>query len=201
MTPPETTDTVAAPPPLIVRPHRVRLVDTDAARLIYYGAVFRWAEMMFTDWLVAAGRPLATNIETGIGFPAVRTEAEYLHPLGLDDEVELELRAKHVGERSFALETTGLLLPDRRTALRIRVWHTYVELVPHAGTTTPKIDVVPLPQWVRDALLGAGEATRQETARKPLRDDEETDTDISSSHRQAARGGPRDVEAPREQVT
>lgn len=152
MTSEHLADAEASRVPMLVRSSRVRLADTDAAQLIYYGAVFRWAEVMFTDWLAALGRPLSSHLETGIGFPAVRTEAVYLHTLGLDDELELQLRPHHVGEHSFALQTTGLLLPQRREAVQIRVWHAYVELVAQSGTTTPEARVRRLPRWLRTAL-------------------------------------------------
>ncbi len=137
---------------LVVARRRVRMVDTDAAQLIYYGAVFPWAEELFTTWLAEADHPLAGNLEAGLGFPAVRSEADYRHPLGLGDELELQLRPHHIGQHSFSLETTVYLLPDRREAAKVRVWHVCVEFEPRRGTTTPDVRVVGLPAWVRQAL-------------------------------------------------
>ena len=138
--------------PILSRHRRVRMVDTDTAKLIYFATVYRWAESMFTDWLAAIGRPLSTILEDDIGLPAVRSEAEYLHPLGLDDQLDMQLRANHVGDHSFSLLTTGYLLPDRTEAVRIRIWHAYVEMEAVPGTRTPRVRVTELPQWLRDGL-------------------------------------------------
>lgn len=144
-----------APPrtePILSRQRRIRMVDTDAARLIYFGAVYSWAEALFTDWLAGLGRPLTSVLEAGIGLPAVRSEAHYLHPLGLDDEVELQLRANHVGEHSFSLLTTVYRIPDHCESVQVRIWHAYVELRPRAGTSTPQVRTVELPDWLREGL-------------------------------------------------
>lgn len=140
--------------PLATTTNRVRMADTDAAKLIFFGCVFRWADVLFTDFFAATGKKLSMHFADGVGFPAVRTEAEYFHPLGLDDELELELWTGHVGERSFSLTTRVYLLADgaRCEAIRARVWHAYVEMHPGKGRDAPEVEVAPLPNWLRDAL-------------------------------------------------
>lgn len=146
--PPASTRTA----PLVTLTNRVRMADTDAAKLIYYAAVFRWAEVLFTDWLAGLGRPLASHFDDGIGFPAVRSEAEYLHPLGLDDEIEFELWPNHVGEHSFSLLTRVFVGPDRLESVRVRVWHAYVEMKRIEGQSAPQVAIATLPDWLRNEL-------------------------------------------------
>lgn len=148
------TGTAGPTTPLLTTSNRVRMADTDAAKLIFFACVFRWADVLFTDFLAATGKPLSRHLADGVGFPAVRTEAEYLEPLGLDDRIELELWTGHVGEHSFSLATRVYLLGNgaRREALRARVWHAYVEMRSAQERDAPQITTAPLPDWLREAL-------------------------------------------------
>jgi acyl-CoA thioester hydrolase len=74
---------------------RVAWVDTDAGGRIHFTAVFRWAEAAET----ALCRSLGLLEEWG-DFPRRAVEAEYLSVLRFEDEVEVELRAEHVGTTS-----------------------------------------------------------------------------------------------------
>ncbi|MTV28011.1 hypothetical protein FTX61_21770 [Nitriliruptoraceae bacterium ZYF776] len=140
--------------PLVTTPSRVRMADTDAAKLIFFGCVFRWSDVLFTDFFAATGKPLSRHFADGVGFPAVRTESEYRYPLGLDDEIELELWTGHIGERSFSLVTRVFVdvHGERREAVRARVWHTYVEMRPGQDRDAPEVTTAPLPDWLRAAL-------------------------------------------------
>lgn len=147
-------DTATRSTPLVAVTDRVRMSDTDAAKLIFFGCVFQWADVLFTDWFVATSKPLSEHFADGVGFPAVRTESEYLYPLGLDDELELELWTGHIGEHSFSLVTRVFVQVDgeRREAVRVRVWHAFVEMRPGQGRDAPEVATAPLPDWLRDAL-------------------------------------------------
>lgn len=152
----DSTAVAAAPrtTPLLTRTNRVRMADTDAAKLIFFGCVFRWADVLFTDWFLATSKPLSQHFADGVGFPAVRTESEYLYPLGLDDEIELELWTGHVGDHSFSLVTRVFVRVEgeRREAVNARVWHAYVEMRPGTDRDAPEVSTAPLPSWLRDAL-------------------------------------------------
>jgi acyl-CoA thioester hydrolase len=66
---------------------RVTMADTDAARVIYFGAPTRWAERLVTTWLAEVGCAVSDTLNAGFGSPAVHVELTYRAPLRLDDEV------------------------------------------------------------------------------------------------------------------
>ena len=130
------------------------LGDTDAAGLIYFAAVFRWSEVLLSDWLCEVGHPLGSLIDSGVGIPVVRAESRYLAPLGLDDRMDLELRTAHVGTSSFRVSMRGTRTHDQTLAVETRVWHACLALDPTAGTTRPTLRKANMPAWLREALDG-----------------------------------------------
>ena len=74
---------------------RVAWVDTDAGGRIHFTAAFRWAEAAET----ALGRSLGL-LDEWANLPRRAVEAEYLHVLRFEDEIEVELRPERVGETS-----------------------------------------------------------------------------------------------------
>jgi acyl-CoA thioesterase FadM len=74
---------------------RVAWVDTDAGGRIHFTAAFRWAEATET----ALNRSLGL-LEEWSNLPRRAVEAEYLHVLRFEDEIEVELRPERVGETS-----------------------------------------------------------------------------------------------------
>src|SRR4029453_3377069 len=83
------------PRPTHVERTRVAWVDTDAGGRIHFTAAFRWAEAAET----ALGRSLGLLGEWS-NLPRRAVEAEYLHVLRFEDEIEIELRPERVGETS-----------------------------------------------------------------------------------------------------
>jgi acyl-CoA thioester hydrolase len=76
---------------------RVAWVDTDAGGRIHFTAVFRWAEAAETALL----RSLGLLVEWA-DYPRRAVEAEYLAVLRFEDEIEIDLRAEHVGTTSIS---------------------------------------------------------------------------------------------------
>ena len=122
--------------PVHVERTRVAWVDTDAGGRIHFTAAFRWAEAAET----ALGRSLGLLNEWG-DLPRRAVEAEYLHVLHFEDEIEVELRPERVGETSvtYAWE----IRRDGEVCVRGR--HTVVH-VDADGRPTP------LPERMRTAL-------------------------------------------------
>ena len=122
--------------PTHVEHTRVAWVDTDAGGRIHFTAAFRWAEAAET----ALGRSLGLLDEWG-DLPRRAVEAEYLHVLRFEDEIEVELRPDRVGETSvtYAWE----IRRDGEVCVRGR--HTAVH-VDADGRPTP------LPERMRTAL-------------------------------------------------
>jgi 1,4-dihydroxy-2-naphthoyl-CoA hydrolase len=87
---------------------RIRLHDTDAAGVLFYGHLFRHAHDAYESFMEAIGFPLheliGTGTAPGVGLPIIRAQAQYLRPLRQGDAVRIELRVAEVRNRSFALD-------------------------------------------------------------------------------------------------
>ncbi|NUR78794.1 MAG: acyl-CoA thioesterase [Thermoleophilia bacterium] len=124
------------PGPAHVERTRVAWVDTDAGGRIHFTAAFRWAEAAET----ALGRALGL-LDDWSNLPRRAVEAEYLHVLRFEDEIEVELRPERIGRTSvtYAWE----IRRDGEVCIRGR--HTAV----HVGADGRP---VPLPERMRRAL-------------------------------------------------
>jgi acyl-CoA thioesterase FadM len=118
---------------------RVAWVDTDAGGRIHFTAAFRWAEAAET----ALARSLGL-LEEWSNLPRRAVEAEYLHVLRFEDEIDVELRPERVGETSvtYAWEIR------RDGIVCVRGRHTAV----HVGEDGRP---APLPEPMRAALAPA----------------------------------------------
>ncbi|HET6735226.1 acyl-CoA thioesterase [Mycobacterium sp.] len=105
---------------------RVVMGDTDAARVIYFGAPLGWAERLMTTWFADAGLPTSSTIDSGRGYPAVRAEVAYRSPLRLDDQVFGTLLTGAITNRSVTFHAqfaTGFEAPPA-----VEVWLTKVHV-------------------------------------------------------------------------
>lgn len=129
---------------------RVVMADVDAARILYFGTPFRWFEELFTLWLQSIGHSAGHMLSTGVSTPVVASHCEYLRPIGLDDLVDLELRAGAIGERSFSVHGFAVKENERGSALQFEAAHVWVEFdeLDHGVALRAK----PLPSWLRSSL-------------------------------------------------
>lgn len=155
----DTTSTSSSAPlvdrPLMITRHRVQVADTDSARFMYYGAVYIWAEGAFTEWLVSVGHRLSRELAEHRGMPVVRTETEYLHPMGLDDVIELQVWPHYVGRTSFAIRTRMFLADSMTPTCTMTNWHTYAVIAADGVSQTLQAKSHVLPRWLCDSLTGA----------------------------------------------
>lgn len=105
---------------------RVTMVDTDAARVIYFGAPTRWAEQLLTTWLADVGAPLSKSLDSGFGDPVVHAEAAYHAPLRLDDQVSATLSLARRTKRSMTFRCAFAL--DVNASPAVEVWLTKVHV-------------------------------------------------------------------------
>jgi acyl-CoA thioester hydrolase len=124
------------PGPSHVERTRVAWVDTDAGGRIHFTAAFRWAEAAET----ALGRKLGL-LDEWSNLPRRAVEAEYLHVLRFEDEIEVELRPERVGGTSVTY--AWKIRRDGEVCIKGR--HTAV----HVG---PDGRPAPLPEGMRDAF-------------------------------------------------
>ncbi|WP_295385283.1 thioesterase family protein [uncultured Thiodictyon sp.] len=97
---------------MLVEPYayslRIRLHDTDAAGVLFYGHLFRHAHDAYESFMEQLGFPLRDLIGAGdagpkVRLPITRAKARYERPLRLGDRVQVELRVAEVRRRSFAI--------------------------------------------------------------------------------------------------
>ncbi|TVT24149.1 acyl-CoA thioesterase [Amycolatopsis acidiphila] len=125
------------------------MCDTDAARLIYFGAPARWAERLLTTWLADVGCPLSKSLDSGFGDPVVHAEMTYHSPLRLDDEVNATLSLIRRTERSLTFHCGFGLGSGPATAVEVRLTKVHVRFGPDGA------EAVPLAGPLLDALVAA----------------------------------------------
>lgn len=136
--------TGAADRPLHSHTVRLTYADTDPAGILYYAAWLPMMERLQSEWFFLQGLRQDTLAER-FGFWSVTraVTVEYLIPVGLFDEIRIELRIGDVRGTSFSSEFRMLRLRD--DALVGRATLTIV-------TVSPEGDSVPVPGMLRDRL-------------------------------------------------
>lgn len=107
--------------PLVCTSFRVSMGDTDAARVIYFGAPIRWAERLVTTWLADVGCPTSEALRGGYGLPAVHCELDYAYPLRLDDRVQATLWIDRRSERSVTFRSEFAADGETKPGVVVRV--------------------------------------------------------------------------------
>ena len=103
-------------------PVRVYYEDTDAAGVVYYANYLRFMERARTEWLAAAGFPLAKfEIQHGVMFVVQRCDIEYKLPARLNDALLVTVEAVERGAARVvlrqAVRRAEALLTDARVTL------------------------------------------------------------------------------------
>lgn len=137
--------------PLLARVIRIGMEDSDASRHIFYGAVQRWHSTLLSNWLASIGHGILEGLERGSETcPVVASEAQYLKPLWLDEEVLLALYPAKVGRASFALTMHGYRVNDGSLAVSSTMTQVFVV------NSERSLRSIPLPESLREAMaLGA----------------------------------------------
>ncbi len=82
----------------------IRLHDTDAAGLLFFGHLFRHAHDAFESFMAEIGFPLDRMIQEGQALlPLAHAEADYRRPLRHGDQVRVLVRVLEIRRRSFAI--------------------------------------------------------------------------------------------------
>lgn len=123
-------------------PLEIRLHDTDAAGVLFYGHLFRHAHDAYESFMAHHGWPLHRLIAEGTALPITESGARFLAPIRHGDALVCELRVREVRRRSFSLEYRFI---DENNGLRAEAWTLHVLLG----------DALPVP--LGDALKGAGD--------------------------------------------
>ncbi len=98
---------------------RLGYADTDPAGILYYAAWLPWMERTQSEFLFLNNWRQDTLLER-FGFWTVtrKVECEYLLPVGLYDEIELQLRIGSIGSTSFTFRHDMIRTSDRALVAR-----------------------------------------------------------------------------------
>lgn len=82
----------------------IRLVDTDAAGIVFFANYLAICHEAYEAALAAAGLPVQSFLGGGdLIVPIAKSSAEYLRPLRCGDVVQVELKPTRLSETSFAI--------------------------------------------------------------------------------------------------
>jgi 1,4-dihydroxy-2-naphthoyl-CoA hydrolase len=82
----------------------IRLVDTDAAGVIYFASLLSICHEAYEDRLIQSGINLKTFFrDTETALPIVHGEIDFFRPLFCGDRIEIQLIAKVINEHSFEI--------------------------------------------------------------------------------------------------
>jgi len=118
--------------------------DIDAAGVVFYAHLFRYAHEAYEHFMQQIGCSLQELLAEGSYLlPLVHAEADYRRPLRHGDKLHLELRLEKLGQTSFTLGYR-VLGEDRTEHARLETVHVALDRT----TQRPLI----LPDTLREAM-------------------------------------------------
>ena len=97
----------------------IRLVDTDAAGVIYFASLLSICHEAYEDRLIQSGINLKTFFrDTETALPIVHGEIDFFQPLFCGDRIEIQLIPNIINEHSFEISYQIFLIesPDKKIA-------------------------------------------------------------------------------------
>ena len=84
---------------------KVRFADVDHARVVYYPRFFHYFHIAFEEMFEQVFGMSYPQVIDGehVGFPSVRTEAEYRSPVRFGDVLRIRITCVRLGSRSVTL--------------------------------------------------------------------------------------------------
>lgn len=123
---------------------KIRLHDTDAAGVLFFGSQFKIAHDAYEVFLTQIGYPIHSFISDSDYFlPIVHANADYFAPLQVGDDLSISVGVEKIGSSSFTLRYI-FESSDSVTVGEVRTVHVSAD-----KSTRQKI---PLPGGLRSAL-------------------------------------------------
>jgi YbgC/YbaW family acyl-CoA thioester hydrolase len=97
--------------------------DTDASGVIYFASVQEIALEAFEDFLHKNGYCLDSILQGDFLFPIVHTEADYLSPIKVGDELSVHMKISHIGNSSFVIKCDLFSLKADLTVATVSITH------------------------------------------------------------------------------
>ena len=124
---------------------QVRLKDTDATGVLYFAEQFKMAMDVFEEFLKERGAPFRQLLDSNYLMPVVHAEADYLAPLMVGDELQIELGVAKIGTSSVTLIYTFYDVIRKMTVGRVKIVHVAIERHQRSAS-------VPIPDFLRNIL-------------------------------------------------
>lgn len=129
---------------------KVRFGDADPAGLVYYAVIFHYFHIALEEFFAARcgisyDRLIAHE---RLGFPTVKTEAEFFVPFVYGDEVDVEIFVSKLGRTSAHFEYSAKRARDGQLCARA----THVQVAMNMDTRR----AVPIPDKYREAFEREG---------------------------------------------
>ena len=114
----------------------VRMYDTDAAGILYFGNQFRFAHDTFESMMDTEGWNFQRLFEVeSFIFVIVHAESDYLGPLHVGDTIEVIAKVSHIGNSSFTLDY-GIYKADTLVG-RAKTVHVCLDKITRAKQAIP----------------------------------------------------------------
>lgn len=122
----------------------VKLPDTDAAGIVFFGHYFRLAHEAYESFMESIGFPLSMILdESDFLLLIAHAESDYIEPLRLGQEYEIAVAVENIGSKSFRLTYTFTNGSDRAVATVSTV---------HVAVDKKTDETISLPSKLRDSL-------------------------------------------------
>ena len=117
----------------------VRMHQTDSAGVVFYSNLFVMAHDCYEAWLNSY-ISLAEILQSNIQIPIVHAEADYKLPIGVSDEITIEMSLEKQQQSSFTLHYRFKKTGDQ-TAAQVQTVHAVID-----GQTHQSIEIPPVLQ-------------------------------------------------------
>ncbi|HEX8747942.1 MAG TPA: thioesterase family protein [Pyrinomonadaceae bacterium] len=127
---------------------KVRFGDADPAGLVYYPVIFHYFHIALEEFFgVRCGIGYDRLIrDERLGFPTVKSEAEFFAPMVYGDEVEVEVAVTKIGRSSAVFEYKAVRASDGTLCASATNVHVAMNLDTRRA--------VPIPDKYREAFEG-----------------------------------------------
>ena len=128
----------------------VEFFETDMAGIMHFSNFFRFMESAEHAFYRSKGFSVDEAKSLGLGWPRVKAECEYRHPLRFEDVVDISVKVRRLGTRSITLEFQFSKTEDGHeiSVATGAITAVCVERDPKTGGFRP----VPIPEKIRDRI-------------------------------------------------
>ena len=86
---------------------KVRMYDTDTAQILFFGNQYRFMNDAFEDMLADGGLKMDSIFsQLPYRFVVVHSEANYLKPVHVGNNIDVHTTVSHIGKSSFTIDYT-----------------------------------------------------------------------------------------------